>query len=225
MPDIKFSCPSCQQHIQAEAGYAGMQINCPTCQGALLVPAAPPAPRVLMPSAASFTPPPPPPPPGPAVSASSTASGCPSCGNALPRGAVLCTNCGYNLVTKQRTVAGHVVAPGKPSTGQWETPWYKTPYPYVGLLLVTLGIFYLLGRENPAFMLALVGAGLLYSLGMHIVVAVAAFREGAGTGFLTLCVPFYALYFVFRVNDNDTLKLLYGIALIINLVIRFAVRD
>ena len=37
MADIKFSCPHCQQHIQAESGYAGLQINCPACQGSLLV--------------------------------------------------------------------------------------------------------------------------------------------------------------------------------------------
>ena len=55
----------------------------------------------------------------------------------------------------------------------------------------------------------------------HIIVVVAAFRESAGTGFLTLCVPFYALYFVFKMSDNDTLKVLYSVAVLINLVLRF----
>jgi hypothetical protein len=134
---------------------------------------------------------------------------------------VLCTNCGYNLTTGQRLVAGHVVAPGKPSSTQWETPWYQTPWPYLGLLAVVLGIFYLLGRENPAMMLAFLGTAALYSLTIHIIVIVAAFREGVGSGFLTMCVPFYSLYFVFKVNDSDTLKVLYGVAAIINLVLRF----
>ena len=122
-------------------------------------------------------------------------------------------------------VAGQVVAPGRPTSDQWETPWYKTAYPYVGLLVALMAIFYLLGRQNESFMLAFLGLGALYSLGVHLVVVVTAFRESAGTGFLTLCIPFYALYFVFKVNDNDTLKLLYALAIIINLSLRFIVRD
>jgi Zn finger protein HypA/HybF involved in hydrogenase expression len=34
MPDIKFACPHCQQHIQAPEGYAGREIACPSCGGA-----------------------------------------------------------------------------------------------------------------------------------------------------------------------------------------------
>ena len=59
---------------------------------------------------------------------------------------------------------------------------------------------------------------------MHIVVAVVAFKEGAGTGFLALCIPLYALYFVFKVNDNNTLKVLYLAAFLINLASRLAIR-
>jgi outer membrane lipoprotein-sorting protein/FlaG/FlaF family flagellin (archaellin) len=62
MPEFKFSCPQCGQHIQCDVGYAGAQINCPTCKQAILVPQAqsssapPPMP--------SRMPPPPPPMPG-----------------------------------------------------------------------------------------------------------------------------------------------------------------
>jgi outer membrane lipoprotein-sorting protein len=50
MAEFKFSCPQCGQHIQCDTGYVGAQINCPTCQQAIVVPqaprsaAAPPAP-------------------------------------------------------------------------------------------------------------------------------------------------------------------------------------
>lgn len=41
MADFKFSCPHRQQHIQSEAGSAGTEIQCPACQNALVIPAAP----------------------------------------------------------------------------------------------------------------------------------------------------------------------------------------
>jgi hypothetical protein len=73
-------------------------------------------------------------------------------------------------------------------------------------------------------MIALLGMGALFSLGMHIAVAVAAFREGVGTGLLALCIPLYALYFVFKTSDSDTLKILYSAAFVINLVLRYLTR-
>ena len=227
MPNIKFSCPHCQQRIEAEAGYAGMQISCPSCQGSFVVPGSPIAVKVLpvaarSPLAISAAPSP------PLVSAPQfpdTVAGCPSCGAALSRGAILCTNCGYNLKTGQRMQAGRAVAPGRPTATQWETPWYKTPWPYVGVVVLVLGLLYFMGRENPAMMLAFLGVTVLYTLTVHIIVLVAAFRESVGTGFLTLCIPFYAFYFVFKVSDNDTLKVLYSVAAVINLSLRFLVKD
>jgi hypothetical protein len=44
MSEFKFSCPNCQQNIQATSEYSGLQINCPSCQTLLVVPAAPDAP-------------------------------------------------------------------------------------------------------------------------------------------------------------------------------------
>jgi hypothetical protein len=216
MSDLKFSCPHCQQHIEAESGYAGIQINCPSCQGALIVPGTPlPAP-----------PPPPPAPPRlqvprqPAAATAATSS-CPSCGNALLPGAVLCINCGFNLTTGKRMVAGQVMASGRPAETQWETPWYKTALPYVGALVLLLGVLYLLGRQNRSYMFAFLLTAGLYSGVVHIVVIVAAFQEGMGTGFLTLCVPFFSLYFVFKTNDSDTLRVLYAVAVVLNLAVRF----
>ena len=47
MSDFKIACPGCGQHILANDDYAGLQISCPACQTAIVVPgnpAAPPAP-------------------------------------------------------------------------------------------------------------------------------------------------------------------------------------
>jgi hypothetical protein len=41
MSEFKFSCPKCQQNISATSEYSGAQINCPTCQTPIVVPAAP----------------------------------------------------------------------------------------------------------------------------------------------------------------------------------------
>jgi hypothetical protein len=38
MNEFKFSCPNCRQNIQATPEYAGVQINCPHCQAAIIVP-------------------------------------------------------------------------------------------------------------------------------------------------------------------------------------------
>jgi hypothetical protein len=224
MSEIKFACPSCQQHIQADAGYAGMQIDCPACKAKMIVPgtrpapmAAPPAPiPVPVPISAAATAYAPPPP-----SSAPAAGACPSCGGALPRGAVLCTVCGYNLATRQRTVAGRPAALGRPTAAAPEAVWYKTPYPYLGLLMVVLGLLYWLGQTNPFMKLAFIGVAALYTFGMHIMVAISAFRESAGTGLMALCIPFYAVYYVFKVSEDQTLQLLYGVAFLLNIILRF----
>jgi hypothetical protein len=41
MPEFKFSCPQCGQHIQCDTAYAGAQINCPGCQQSITVPQPP----------------------------------------------------------------------------------------------------------------------------------------------------------------------------------------
>jgi hypothetical protein len=56
MAEFKFSCPQCSQHIQCDTGYAGAQINCPTCNQSIVVPqpprsaAAPPPPPLSIPT-------------------------------------------------------------------------------------------------------------------------------------------------------------------------------
>ena len=40
MPEFKFTCPGCGQHIVCDDGYAGMCIQCPACQSGFVVPEA-----------------------------------------------------------------------------------------------------------------------------------------------------------------------------------------
>ena len=121
-------------------------------------------------------------------------------------------------------VAGQAVAPGRPAADPWHVPWYKSPYPYLGLVVVILATLYLLGRQDPKFLLGFAVVGLLFSASVHIAVLVAAFRESVGTGFLAMCIPFYALYFVFKTSDSDTLKIFYGAAVVINIVMKLILR-
>ena len=41
MSEFKFFCPQCGQHVQCDTGHAGMQINCPACHQAIVVPQPP----------------------------------------------------------------------------------------------------------------------------------------------------------------------------------------
>ena len=38
MSDLKFSCPSCAQHIQCDESYAGAKLPCPSCAALVRVP-------------------------------------------------------------------------------------------------------------------------------------------------------------------------------------------
>ena len=218
MSDIKFACPQCQQHIQCEPGYAGMEINCPMCATRIVVPGTP----VPVPAMAMAQAPAPPPPMQTRLATSTSApatSGCPSCGVALPRGAVLCTRCGYNLATGQRTVAGRPAPRGKPTVPKGDTVWYKTSYPYLGAFAAVLLVLYLLGRQGGGEMnvpmAAFVGLVLLYALGVWITTAVFAFKDSVGKGFLCLCIGIYAIYWVYKESDNNFLKAANGLLLLL----------
>ncbi len=44
MPEIKFSCPQCGQHLSGNEQWSGHQIQCPACGTAVTVPGTPPPP-------------------------------------------------------------------------------------------------------------------------------------------------------------------------------------
>src|SRR5438477_2476331 len=43
MSEFRFPCPECGQKILGDTTYAGIQINCPTCQKSIVIPAPSPA--------------------------------------------------------------------------------------------------------------------------------------------------------------------------------------
>jgi hypothetical protein len=56
MPEIKFSCPQCGQHLSGNEQWSGHQIQCPTCATTLTVPGAPPPPAAAAPVPQSLAP-------------------------------------------------------------------------------------------------------------------------------------------------------------------------
>jgi small-conductance mechanosensitive channel len=91
--------------------------------------------------------------------------------------------------------------------------------------MALLAVLYCLGRSHRAIMLAFLVTAVVYILAIHIIVLVAAFQEGAVTGFLTLCFPLFGVYVVYMVLDNGTLKVLYGAALLICVALRLPGAD
>jgi hypothetical protein len=187
MPDVKFSCPHCQQHIEADAGYAGMRINCPTCNGGLTVPGVAVPVAVLAPA------------PIPSLPRQTSTPAAP----AWPS-----------------SPAGQPGALVKTAGRQSDATWGTNPYVYVGALIVVLGILYGLGRSHPAIMQAFLFITIAYIVVVQIIVDIAGFQESVGTGFLTLCVPFYAIYLVYFVVGNRTLKVAYGASLLLSVALR-----
>jgi hypothetical protein len=216
MSDIKFACPNCQQHIQAEAGYAGMQIACPACHAGMIVPGQAPAPA-RVPAFSVGAPPPPVPAlaPAHAPTPAPAASGCPSCGAPLARGTVLCTKCGFNLATGQRLQAKALKSAAKArGAAPGQESWAKNPNVWAGIVAGIFALLYGFARLNPAGIMVYAGLALLFYVAIRITVLIFAFGEGAGTGFMTLCIPFYDLYFVYGINENRMLKSLYTISLL-----------
>jgi len=82
------------------------------------------------------------------------------------------------------------------------------------MVVLLVGVFYLLGRKTPDLNLGIVVVPGLYIFVTHILVLVAAFRTSTGKGLLTLFIPFYVFYFVYKVNNNATLKILYGFSIL-----------
>ena len=61
------------------------------------------------------------------------------------------------------------------------------------------------------------GVQAIFVLGVGICVLVSAFRESAGQGFMTMCIPCYVFYFVYGVCDSPLIKVLYSIAILTRL--------
>jgi hypothetical protein len=140
----------------------------------------------------------------------------------------MCVKCGTNLKTGQKVsrpgmpgvAAATMRAPAGPSV------WYKTPYPYLGAYMLALVVTYLLAPNNPVMGLAFIGLLLLFLLGTWIATAVFAFMDdGVGKGFLCLCIGIYAVYYVVKESERQFLKVIYGIAAVLGLALKFGAFD
>lgn len=78
-------------------------------------------------------------------------------------------------------------------------------------------VLFLLARSSEGIAMAFLAISGVYGLTIAVWILISAFREGVGTGVLCLCVPFYALYFVFAKRDNPYLKATFAAAVITNI--------
>ena len=91
--------------------------------------------------------------------------------------------------------------------------------PLVGLAIaIVFGVLLFLTVNNPDLVLAFSVALTVFELSVAVLVLVFAFSESVGTGFLTLCVPCYVLYFVFGVCDNAWVRVLFGVSLLLRII-------
>jgi hypothetical protein len=89
----------------------------------------------------------------------------------------------------------------------------KQPWVAFVLPAAFFGILYAAATLNNDMALLYHVADTLFGLVVVVLVLVQAFRESLGTGLLTLCVPFYVLYFVFAVNSSGHLKALFAVSI------------
>lgn len=140
---------------------------------------------------------------------------CPSCGRTLEVGAVLCTNCGYQTTTGRHLEAKTIKAKHETSREIGGLVGLLRSPPGVALVaLIFFGIFFVLARSDESIAAGYLLVQGFFGLAVGVTVLVLAFREGIGTGLLTLCLPFYSLYFVFAVCDNQHVKLLFPLSIL-----------
>ena len=148
---------------------------------------------------------------------------CPHCGVPAQSGAVLCVHCGYNRETG-KSIHTRVEKPKKEKGEKSERRFggggggSDTGAVVAGavsfVVLAAVFGFAFTSQEAAAGYLLLQG---LFGLVVSITVLVFAFMEDVATGFLTLCVPFYILYFVYGKCESAYVKVLFSVHIIANI--------
>lgn len=88
--------------------------------------------------------------------------------------------------------------------------------PWVAFIVpvVVFAVLYFAAHQSGDAAAIFVVMSLLFSAVIWLIVRIVAFLHGIGTGLLTLCVPFYEIYFVLAVNENGHIKALYAAAIL-----------
>lgn len=153
---------------------------------------------------------------------------CPRCGAEIPHRKTVCKACGHDTrphtptpITPKKAAAAAGPGAGGGGAAAMSLPNFLQSPKIVGLIQagLLLGLFALAKSSAGLFPLYMLVA-CVYGIGVGLWALVAAFRTSVGTGFLTLCVPFYAFYFVYAKSGNPFLQGSYTVAIISMILLR-----
>lgn len=80
-----------------------------------------------------------------------------------------------------------------------------------------MGGLYGFGWMNEPAALGYVVVQAIFSLVVGIMVLVSAFKDSVGQGFMTMCIPCYALYFVYGRCESALVKGLFSVSILAQL--------
>ena len=123
--------------------------------------------------------------------------GCPRCGKPVPLTGVICTQCGYNLRTRQKLATAWRRPVLEGETDRHRLLRLVTDPGNIGLAI--LGVFivmFISAMISQPMGAAYVRLTIIYGCLVALGLVVSAFRSGIADGLLTLLLPFYALYYL-----------------------------
>lgn len=154
---------------------------------------------------------------------------CPGCRGGMAADAVICTNCGFDFRTGKKTqmkisqTTAEQRAKGQRGGAGLGLPGFLTNPVAVGLgLFAFFGVLVMVALTTPALAGPAVIVFVLCAAAVQIWLLATAFLDSVTQGLLTLCVPFYAIYYAFVRNENPHLKAAYAAALIFTIIVRYA---
>jgi len=87
---------------------------------------------------------------------------------------------------------------------------FLTPYPYLGLYVLVLAVFFFLAQNSFGFKLGYLALVGLFYVVLYVCVVIAGFQESTGRGLMML-FPVFHFRFIFRDSESLVLKVMYGV--------------